>query len=173
MDVPKLVDRYAARDPSFTDLTLAWLREIERILERNRLAVAADVASMRAAIISARNSGHPIGPSVSLRRMTRRKIAEIAAEQMMRAAVDVVSKRVHQDVLLINKAEESAYELVIVGRQLKIIPLAPMATMNPTALRALWDQLTESEVTRKYTTYIRSLIGQGDALILLDRVLGK
>jgi hypothetical protein len=56
---------------------------------------------------------------------------------------------------------------------LKIIPDYVETPVSPANLRSFWDALTANELSGKYTTYIHSIVGRGDALILLDRVLGK
>ena len=172
LEVLTLIDRYAARNPAFLNGVLSWFGEIEGVLQRNRLVIVSEIASMRGTIISAQR-GQSLAQTDHPGRVATRRAAEAAAAQMMRSAVDVITKRLDRDIILINKAEESTYELVIVGRQLKIIPADAGTSSSSASLRLLWDELTANEVTGKYTTYIRTIVGRGDALILLDRVLGK
>ena len=170
LEVPTLINSYQAKDPQFLDNVLAWFKSFESMLQMNRLTVVSEIAGMRGALISARRGMFTTQPSL-LRRTERRRAAEMVAEQMLRTSVDVVTKRIDRDLIRINKAEDATIELVNVGRQLKIIPINSNAKSSPAILHSLWDSLANQDLTRNYTILIRSNVGPGDALILLDRVL--
>lgn len=172
MQIPQLIDRYAAGDESFIQNTLSWFCEVEKILLANRLTIAAELATMRASIISAHRA--PASSStLHLRRREKRRGADATAATTLRSAVELITRRIDQDLALIGNAEKATYELVILARQLKLIPDDFEPKQAYSHLRPLWDQLAANEQTAKHTTYIRSVVGPGDALILLDRVLAQ
>lgn len=169
MELPAIVDRYAARDAGFVDDSLSWLTALEQTMLRLRLPLAGLVAASRGEILAVRD-GHrdpASSPPTSARQAQRATAAVVLSrvEKTLRGAVDDI------DAQLDNHREKMA-QLLAVASSVKPIPARGERTRDDW-LRFLWSDMAGIKETASMYAYINAAIPPADVLALLGEVMEK
>ncbi len=173
---PDLVKLYEDRDPDFVKAIGNWLKDVEITLHKNRLTFVAEISGMRTSLLSTERGES--NKDVNLKRyLSRRKVMENIASQLITSAVNSIQKGISQDIARIRNAEARIYELVIISRQMGLIQTEPLVVPNITALKKIWEDLkVDNGVEGKKAVIerviaVQTMVGKIDSLILLERVL--
>lgn len=168
--VPALVRILDERGPGFAAAAKEWMIQVERILQDNRLAVAAEIAALRGTLISAERGAMPAG-LVFNGRPSARKVREAAAADVVRKAESAISNAIRDDAARCAEGERLAQQIVAVALRKRIAPMAGQFSLHGDMLRALWRTLVADAELSQAATHLAGLVGPQDALILLDRKL--
>jgi hypothetical protein len=168
--VPGVVDLQERRDLGYVEAVHRLLVDVENALEQNRLAVAGNVASLRATLLSAEQGVMPPGVELS-GRPTRRKVAEAAAAQALGHAAELLSNIIETDSRRIADAERMGRQLVAIARAKGMLAHPPCSGDRTADLRALWTSLSADPEVSAGTTNVEGLVGPHDALVVFDRTL--
>lgn len=170
--LPGLIHDLERRDPNFASAAKDWLTQAEQILVNNRLAVAADVAVLRGALISAERGVIPPGLVFS-GRMTSRKIRDASAADVLRKAEELISDTIKGSLAQIAEGERLTRQLLAVAQRKGLIPGGPHMGERTEMLTGIWHAMTVDPDLGSATTHLAGLVGAQDALILLDRGLAR
>ncbi len=162
------VDYFERRDPRFMDMTKSWLVEIEKALTNSRLPVAAEVAGLRALLISAERGSVPEWLQITGARTARKVKSAITAEVLRRAAV-AVNDSLKGSVSTVLEAEKLARQLLAAGRRKSIVPAETAGLPHEAWLKAVYKSISDDPELGAGTAHLTGLVGFYDALILLDR----
>ena len=153
--VAQIVDRYDDGDAEFSDDVKRWLREVEEALAAARIPAMADVAALRAAIVSAENGALPAGITFS-GRPTPRRIRDAVAADALRHANDAV----------VNATSAAAAQFAEAERLIgQILPVATRKGLSS------WSAIESDADLGPIATHVIGLVGRGDALVLFDRAI--
>jgi len=168
--LPEIVDHLEKNDPKFTALVKIWLADLEKALARNRLPQAADVAALRSMLISAERGVVHEGLEFAGRKTTR-KVKEAVATESLRRAEGLASDAIRGYADQIAEGEKLARQLVALSEQKGIIQKFSGASNHSAMLTGIWSAMSEYPDLVGGTTSLKGLVGFGDALILVDRML--
>lgn len=168
--VPALVDRLEKHDPDFVDQVKSWLVEGERVLGNNRLPAAGSLAALRATLVNAQSGVIPPGYQTQ-KRLSRRKMGEMIASDVLRQGSELLSQVIAADGKRVDEAAQLTRQLVALAVYKELIP-DPRKVSDPTGyLRAVWKAMEADSDLQTGTVRLLGLVGQNDALLLLDRTI--
>jgi len=170
LGVPGLIQAFEKRDPNFVGAVKVWLTQAEQILVSNRMAVAADVATLRGILISAERGVLPPGLVFSSR-TTARKIKNASAENVLRRAQEAISSAIKADASQLADGERLAQQIVSVAQRKGLITPPSSANKHTKTLNTYWKAMIADPELGPPTTHLAGLVGVHDALILIDRML--
>ena len=170
MQIPALTDLQESHDFLYVAKGKLWLADLEKILSNNRIMQAGEIATLRGIVISAEDGITP-AELVFLGNLSKRKTIVAAAAFAVRRACDVVLELVQGDVARFAEAERMMRQLIAIAKAKGLLQQIPH-NGNPTEiLRYLWLMLSNDQDIVAGTTNVEGLVGQYDALILLDRLI--
>lgn len=168
-----LVRQQEARDPAFARLVKDWLDQLERALAPHAPAQSAEVAGVRALVVSAEQGAIP--PGLGLRgRPTRTRVLHAVAAGAIPQAAQVVARVLDPAAARVSEAEALVRQVVALGRFRRLIP-APGPALDAgsadarSAVDALWRQIGATEELATAVVRIEGMVGRDDALELLER----
>jgi hypothetical protein len=168
---PALVDALERHDPGFPGAVKEWLAQVEQVLVRNRLPLAAEVAALRGTVIAAEGAGAPPAPSPG-RRTTPRRAREAAAAAALSKATTLVAEAIRGTETQLAEAERLMRQIVALAERKGLLPPRFPGTPRP-GLLPLWAALRDDPELGAVATHIAGLAGPDSALILLDRALPR
>lgn len=168
--LPEIVDHLEKNDPKFTALVKIWLADLEKVLAKNRLSQASEVAALRSMLISAERGVAHEGLEFAGRK-TVRKVREAVAAESLRKAEEVASDAIRGYAAQIAEAEKLARQLVALSEQKGIIEKFSCANNHTVMLTGIWSAMSGDPDLVGGTTALKGLVGFRDALILVDRML--
>ncbi|MFD8461928.1 hypothetical protein ACFV27_34240 [Streptomyces antimycoticus] len=168
MELPELVDRYAAHDAEFVDHSLSWLTAVEQTLLRLRHPLAGLVAGSRSEVLAVRDGYRERDASsrtAGVRHAQRATAALVLGrvEKTLRGVVDDI------DTQLDGHREKMA-QLLAVASNVKPIP-ACKSGPDGEWLRSLWGNMAQTKETAGMYAYLNAAISRSDVLTLLGEVL--
>lgn len=170
--VPGLVHALEARESGFAGAVKEWLVQTEQVLTNNRMPAAAEVATLRGALISAERGVLPPGLTF-LGRPTSRKVKDAAAADVLRKAQELVSGAVRADAAQVAEAQRLARQVVSVAQRKGLAEVMPAGGTHTERLAALWSAMLADPDVGSATVHLGGLVGSQDALVLLDRALSS
>ncbi|MDG6223032.1 MAG: hypothetical protein IAX21_01560 [Candidatus Bathyarchaeota archaeon] len=170
LQIPVIVELGERGDFGFVSSVKRWLIQMEQILKNNKLCVSANVAGLRAMVISAELGTIPVGINFK-GRVTKRKVREAVASQSITSAVDIVSDRIGKDIERIEDAERITRQLISIAKRKGLIAELPRGNNFSDALKSIWKSMSADPVLVQGLTSVEGLVGPHDALILLDRAI--
>jgi len=168
--LPEIVDRLDSKDPRFSDLVKSWLQDLERAFAENRLFQTAEVAALRAMVISAERGVICPGMEVSGPK-TPRKVREAVAADSLKRAEGIAADAIRGDSARIAEGERLARQLVAIAEQKGIIKRFSAEEDHTTMLTGIWSEISLDPDLMAGATALKGLVGFRDALILVDRAL--
>ncbi|MDT0305794.1 hypothetical protein RM780_02295 [Streptomyces sp. DSM 44917] len=174
LDLPRVLDRYAAADPAFVGEALAWLSSVEQTLLKLRRPLAGQVASARGRILGAKDGYRPNGAvsSGTTPRQAQRAVTAAALTETDNALRDIITGI---DTRLDGYREKIA-QLLAVASHARPLPTPGDQPRDPW-LRSLWSDLATTPDTAGMHAYLKAALAPGDALDLLgelvDNLLGQ
>jgi len=168
--VPSLVDGLARHDPDFPNAVKDWLAQVEQVLLRNRLSIAAEIATLRGTVIAAERGVMPPVTALS-GRTTPRKIREAAATEALRKAGALVADSIRGSEAQFAEAERLVRQLVVVAERKGLLAATPGTPTQQ--LVTLWNAIRNDAELGAIATHVAGLAGPESALILLDRALSS
>lgn len=166
--VHQIVESYDRRDPRFLDLTKSWLVDVEKALTGSRLPVAADIAGLRAILISAERGAIPEWVNIAGAR-TGRKVKSAIAAEVLRKATVAINDALKGIVSTASEAEKLARQLLAAARRKNIVPPETDGLPHEDWLKAVYKAVLDDSELGAGTAHLAGLVGFYDALILLDR----
>ncbi len=170
LDVPRLVDVLDSRDPVFPDLVKEWLSKMSDVLTANRLPVASEVATLRGTLINAQRGITPPGIMIQ-GKSTARKVRDAVGLDVLRRAADTVTDAIRNDTAQVAEGERLIRQILSVATRKGVLGIVEMRGDTTSRLQALWYALSTDPDVGPATAHLSGLVGQNDALILLDRAL--
>lgn len=170
IEVTALIESYKNHDPTFSDSVESWLEEVKSILERNRLATAGDIAALRGILLSVHNGTLPKDITITGRSTQRKRLAATAIDIINRA-VNIVGTTIQADRSRISDAERTALHLISVSEACGLIKEDRDTGEGAEIAQALFRSMKLKEETVQGAFQLEALIGQSDAMIMIDRVL--
>lgn len=168
--VPGLVHAFEERDAGFVASVKAWLMQGEQILVSNRMPAAAEIAALRAVLISAERGAIPPGIAFNTR-ATPRKIKDASAADVLRRAEERISSAISADALRLAEGDRLVRQIMAVALRKGLAPQDPSGGTSPGVLRAVWHSISMDPDLAAPATRLVGLVGAHDVLILLDRAL--
>ena len=168
--VPALIDRLEQRDPNFVQEVRRWLTILEEALVNNRMALAGNVAALRGTLDATERGIIPLG-IVFHGRTTARKIKEATAADAIRRAGELVSNAIQEDVSRISEAERLGHQLVAVAKSIGLIKAGINVNDSAQKLKEIWKAISADPNINQGAVRLESLVGQNDALVVLDRAI--
>jgi hypothetical protein len=168
LEVPALVEGCENHD--FTGSVEYWLREVDEILQRNRLAVAGKIAGLRGILLSVRKGALAQGIEITGRSTLRKRLTATALDAINRTA-NIVDASIQGDRVRINEAERIALQLVSVSRACGLIEGDGANQDGPAYARHLIMAMKSTKATIQGVIQLEGLVGTSDAIILIDRSL--
>jgi hypothetical protein len=170
LQMPDLVNRMERGDAGFVPAVKEWLAGLEGVLKENGLAVVAEIATLRASLISAQRGTVPVD-LVSVGRPSARKLKAAAAAHVLRQAELSVSEAIKPAAASFAEGERLARQLAVFGAAKGLFPSRADFSTRGGWLAALWQALRGDVELLPAATHLAALVGAYDALILLDRAL--
>ncbi|NJQ01726.1 hypothetical protein [Streptomyces zingiberis] len=169
MELPGIVDAYAAREAGFVDGSLNWLAAVEKTLLRLRHPLTGLIATTRGEVLAARDGHHRRGgelsPPASTRRVQQAATA-VALRQVETSLRDVVESIDRQ----LDGYREKMAQLLAVASNAEPIP-AGEGRSRDAWLRSVWDSMAGTKETAGMHAYLNAAMARGDVLALLGEVL--
>ncbi|MCL5267157.1 MAG: hypothetical protein M1469_03520 [Bacteroidetes bacterium] len=166
--VPEIVEYYERRDIRFAEKTKDWLVQVERVLADNKLAVLANVASLRGILISAERGSLPAGVEIAGQK-TVRKIKSAVAADVIQKASSLVSDAIAGTSAATAEGDRLARQLFALAKRKNIIPLNAGCALHVDWLKAVLKAISDDTELGPGAAHLTGLVGFYDALILLDR----
>lgn len=170
LQCPSLIDLYQKREPLFASRVIAWLSEVEKVLQQFRLPLAALVASERGRILAAGDGYRDL--QVQGERLSPRK-AGLATAFLALSRVQEELRRVIGEIdgKFELWREKIAQFLAVVTQKIPI-PLPP-GEPRPAWLGQVWTEMGASEETQGMYRYLNAAMPASDRLYLLEEVVGN
>jgi hypothetical protein len=169
LQVPALVDQFERRELNFLEAVRTWLTQTEKLLSDSRLPVVAQVAALRATLLSAERGSSPGANAVG--RSGARKLKDATAADVLGKAQGLIAGAISEDAARLAEGERLAQKLAMVAARKGLVP-ADVQT-NGEALGATWRAMSADIDIGAATTHLAGLVGSHDALILLSRMLPR
>lgn len=169
--VPRLVDRLEARQSSFVDGVLAWLRQVETTLENNRLTVVSQVAAYRATLIEAVRGVHN-KDIVFVGRATPRKVQEATASMVLQRSNDVLHDVIAERQAVFQEAERVARQVMAMAEARGLIRGCGGGTHQQFLVCIQRAVAADHDLASAYAHMV-ALVGKNDVLVFMDRALAK
>ncbi len=166
--LPEIVEYHERRDTRFADKAKEWIVQLEQVLSDNKLTVVANVAGLRAILISAEQGILPAGIEISGQRSTRKMRAAVAADVVQKVSA-LVSDAMASDSKVSAEAFKLVRQLFALAVRKGIIPADPGGALHADWLKAVLKAISEDPELGQGAAQLTGLVGYYDALILLDR----
>lgn len=170
--VPGLIREFDARDVNFAGSVKAWLTQGEQLLISNKLAAAAQVATLRGVLISAERGQIPAGMAFN-KRAAPRTIKDAAAADVLRKAEELITNTIHADTGRFAEGDRLIRQLVAVAHRKGLTVEASAVDNHSDMLKAVWQAMIQDPEMGAAATRLIGLLGPHDVLVLLDRALPK
>lgn len=168
--IPRLVDSLEQRDPNFVQKVRQWLTVVEEVLVNNRMPLGGNIAALRGTLDATERGAFPPGLTFH-GRPTARKIKEATGADVVRRAGELISNALQDDVSRIAEAERLSHQLIALGKSMGLI-VGRISDNAPTQkLKVIWKTISTDPNIAPGAARLESLVGQNDALILLDRAI--
>jgi len=168
--VPGIVEQNEQRDPRFVPTVKTWLTQLEAVLKNNHLPTAANVAALRANLISTEQGNIPAGITFN-GRATKRKVQQATASQCISQSVEMISGTIQKDAERVAEAQRITRQLVSIAKSKGLITETPHGKNYTSILNAIWTKMSKDQVLAQGVVSIEGLVGPNDALLLLDRTI--
>lgn len=169
-EVSTLIDGYENRNPTFVDDVEKWLKNIDEVLQKNRLAIAGNIAGLRGTLLSVRN-GASYQDIETIGRSTRRKLLAATAIDIVNRAVNIVNTSIQGDRIRVNEAERIALQVISVARICGLIKDNTTMPDGPVFAQNLITSMKSTEATVQGVVQLEGLLGRSDVIIVIDRLL--
>lgn len=168
--IPRLVDSLEQRDPNFVQKVRQWLTVVEEVLVNNRMPLSGNIAALRGTLDATERGAFPPGLTFH-GRPTARKIKEATAADVVRRASELLSNALQDDVTRIAEAERLSHQLIALGKSMGLIVGGINDSAHTQKLKEIWKTISADPNIAPGAVRLESLVGQNDALILLDRAM--
>ncbi len=167
--VSSLVSLQEQRSSFFPDAVRAWVFELERCFQANRMPQSSQLANLRSAMLSADRGAVPT--NVEFRgKPTRSKILSALGSVALRSATDIALEIVQSNRPRFTEAEALVRQLVSVARNANLLPNDILLSREAYLAELRLELLGRAELAPGVLR-IEGLVGPRDALIMFDRVL--
>ena len=170
--IPRIVDALERHTAEAPDSVRMWLIEVEGALEHNRMPLAGAIAGMRARLDSARRGAVPEGIVVT-GSVTRRKLVDATAAEVLQRATDALSAELAPDGARVEEAARLARQLAVAAQAKGLVGPVPTAAEHVDTVGAIWERLVTEPDIAGGAVHLLSLVGPNDAVIVLDRALTR
>lgn len=168
--IPRLVDSLEQRDPNFVQKVRQWLTVVEEVLVNNRMPLGGNIAALRGTLDATERGAFPPGLNFH-GRPTARKIKEATGADVVRRAGELISNALQDDVSRIAEAERLSHQLIALGKSMGLIVDGISDSAPTQKLKDIWKSISADPNIAPGAVRLESLVGQNDALILLDRAI--
>ncbi len=168
--VPQLVDRLEKRRSDFGDGVLAWLKQVETILESNRLPVVSQVAACRAMLLQAAR-GVQSGDITFVGKPTARKNRVATAGMVLQRCNQLLHDVIAERQTVFQEADRLARQLIAVAEANGIIQRCKGNSTHQAFLQCVQKCIAADPNLVSVYTHLIALVGKVDLLIVLDRAI--
>lgn len=170
--VPALVDDLENRTADAPGAVRRWLVDVEGSLANNRMALAGNIAGLRARLDSASKGAVPQGVVV-IGSLSRRKVRYAVAAEVLQEAADTLATKIAEDDARIDEAERLARQLIVAANLKGMINGPPPSADHADAIQAIWKAILSEPEIGAGAVHLLSLVGSNDAAIVLDRTIAR
>lgn len=166
--VPGLVELQDRRSDRFAEEAARWLKSAEEALAANRLPEAARIAALRSGLASVDQGEIP--SDIKLRgQPTRTRVAGLAAARALREGTEILTGVAAREKPRLSEAESLAQQVIAAAASRGLVRERQEKESLTDYMRSLRGSLSSSSDIEAALVRIEGLVGQGDALVLLDR----
>lgn len=170
LEVSVLIDGYESQNLAFIDDVEKWLKGIEEVLQKNRLASVGNIASLRGTLLSARNGTVYQGIEIK-GRPTRRKLLSAIAIDIVNRATNINNALIQGDRTRVNEAERIALQVISIARICGLLKNTTTVLDGSDFAKNLIVSMKSTEATIEGIVQLEGLLGLADATIMIDRLL--
>lgn len=170
--VPELVDRLEQRQAAFSDGVLAWLHQVERVLEANRLPAVSEVAASRALLLQA-NRGQQLREIVIQGRPSRRKLRDATASHVLNHCNNLLQDIIRAPLNTFAEAERISSQIAAVAQAKGHVAICLSSSNHTQAIACLVQKISQDPDTAAAFVHLTGLVGRQDAELFIDRAVPK
>jgi hypothetical protein len=170
--IPRLVDGLEQRDPNFVQNVRQWLTVVEEVLVNNRMPLSGNIAALRGTLDATERGAFPPGLTFH-GRPTARKIKEATGADVVRRAGELISNALQEDVSRIAEGERLSHQLIALAKSMGLFAGGISDGTSTQKLKDIWNTISADPNVAPGAVRLESLVGQNDALILLDRAITR
>lgn len=169
--VPQLVQEFEKQDAAFHESVKVWLGDLERLLSENQQSIAAEVATLRGALIAVSRLG-VVPPGTEFRdRPTRSKIRNASAMHALQDAQALLTSEFRTPITQIAEADRMARMLLASAVQKGLLPLKRGRRRRPPEALEIWEAFSVDEELRQGLVHLTGLVGDANAAVIVVGVL--
>ena len=136
----------------------------------NRIPAAGRIAGLRGTLAAAERGF--VAPGVVVQgRATTRKIKDATAADVIRSAGDLIWNAVQDDAMRIAEADRLGHQIAALAKSKALIPAENGDGSHAVHLKQIWTTLLADPDIGGGAVRLEGLVGDNDALIILDRAL--
>ena len=158
LEIPELVDQFAAKSPDAVNLLLAWFDRVEAIMLNNRMIEAAMIAGYKSQIIA---------PALDDRRgMNLRKRQQAVAISLVHQIQEGMAMALRPHLAKIDQARDIANQLLQIVAQAKVIQLGVNLEIRQLA-EQIWNVCVNHDQLKPLAVQLKTILSQDDVIWLL------
>lgn len=166
--LPRLMDAYEARQASFTAQAMAWLREVEGALDRNRMPLVSHVSELRGQALAANRGVQWKGLEVA-GSQGRRRLGEAATLRAVTEASQALRSAIADRSEQFGEAEKVARQILSIASLKQLVGPCQALTSDQHRLECLISAIVQDGDLIPYYAALKGLVSHHDALVLLGR----
>lgn len=168
--VSELIGKQRDSNSSFVNDVETWLKELDAILQKNRLPISGHISVQIGSLLSAKRG--IINPNIKITgRATRRKLLEATIIDILNQVVRAVEMTIQNDRLRIDEAERVALQLISIARAFGLLQNKSKAKKSIQLVQELISAMKSQEATVQGIVQLEGLLGKSDTIIVIGRVL--
>ena len=170
LQVPPLVERYERRGTDFVPGVKDWLRQAEDSLSAGKMPQAAEIASLRALLISVERGAKP--PELSQHPTASPYRFKVdSAATVLRSAQAIVSSLMGGTAQTLAEAESLLRKVVTVaGRKGLIVPRGKGVDRRDW-VHSVWAEISADDDLGRAVSHVCESLNVDEALAIFDRLL--
>lgn len=172
LDVPRLVGLFEDREWGFVDDVKAWLGRVEMVLQSARSSAVSEVAACRAEILAA-EAGTPIASITLPPRTTRRKVRDAVALSSLTQGQELVREATASSREAVDQSRRVLRGLLATAGNRGLFDGDVRPPFETPVLTRLWSRMVADEIIGPSATQVLALMGFGDTIVLLRRILAE
>jgi hypothetical protein len=170
--VSALVDLMERGEGRFVSEVKSWCSDLEKLLTLNWMSEAGTIAGLRGLLVSVERGALPQEIRL-MGKVTRKKVREVTAIEVIRLVVHVLSEALRKDQARIAEAERIVTQLVSAAKAKGIVDNLNLERDRAMLTADIWHKMSGNPEISAGTVNVEGLVGPSDALVLLDRVIAK
>jgi hypothetical protein len=170
MQMPGIIRMFEKQEPQFFESVMGLLKQLEKVLENNRMQACSDIAILRGTLVSVERGQIPEGITF-LHSKTHRKLMNAAAIDSLKKANELVTSLIKAPVSQINEAERLIRQILAMAERKGLLITDGIIPDHADFLKDTWKRISDDPELGAVCLHIKGLINSNDILILLDRII--